>query len=180
MGQWCSLAIDGGDNFHVSYVDATLDDLIYLYVDAGSGAMTREIVDDGFKTELAVTGEEVPIFALLGEDSSIVLEGDIPGIVYQDATFLDLMYASRDAGVVTDPAASWVISVLIGNDPKFYMGAQGFYADQVPGRRRSRHLHMGHRRHPEPPLHRHDRPQPRLRRPLDFRTSPGRFTCPAP
>jgi hypothetical protein len=130
-GQWVSLAVDATDSFHLSYVDASRDDLVYLYIDAASGAATREVVDPGLRSELAVTGEMVNVFALVGEDSSLVLDASVPFIVYQDATYVDLTYASRDAAVVTDPAAGWAVTVLAGNSVKAYEGGLGFYADQV-------------------------------------------------
>lgn len=109
VGQSASLVIDSSSAFHVSYVDAAADDLIYL---AWNGTpITREVVDNGDRGEGDVH--------VVGADSSLVLDVDgQPIIVYQDQTMSDLLLASREG------SGSWEIVIVAGGEPGY-----GFYAD---------------------------------------------------
>jgi len=77
VGDWTSISLDAGGNPHISYVDATNDDLKYAYHNGASWQI--ETVDS--------TGN-------VGYHTSIALDaGGNPHISYFDATNDDLKYA---------------------------------------------------------------------------------------
>jgi len=82
VGWDTSIALDGGDNPHISYYDAINTDLKYAYYDGAS--WNTETVDSA---------------GTVGEYTSIALDGgDNPHISYYDAINNDLKYAYYDGG----------------------------------------------------------------------------------
>jgi len=116
-GLWPSIAIDGSDVEHLSFVDWSHKDLRYLALDGSS----EEVVDDG--TRIDAFG---PSINFIGDDSSILLYQGLPTIAYQDSSTLQLVLAQKDASGV------FVQTVLSGEGRgTSYTGAYGFYADHV-------------------------------------------------
>jgi len=116
MGQHASLAIGPNDEIGVAYMDATLDDLIYLEV----RSRAREIIDDG------INASEQRI---VGADASLIFdETGQPAVAYQDPTNIDLMYARR-----TTTSTAWNVELLYGAMPDAMMKgmASGFYVSQT-------------------------------------------------
>ena len=92
VGWYPSIAMDGDDEVHVSYVDATDNDLLYINtIDRG-----RVVVDDGYR-EVGTTESGLPKPELhrVGDDSALVLGPNGPVIVYQNATTRELLVAER-------------------------------------------------------------------------------------
>jgi MYXO-CTERM domain-containing protein len=116
-----SVAVDPNGVVHVAYVDATLDDLVYI-TDA-QGAQ-KELVDDGLRiVGTTVDGLPKPEYHFVGDDAALVLanNGQLPMIAYQDATTQELLLATRQQD------GSWQrISVAGATDP--WPGGYGFFA----------------------------------------------------
>lgn len=118
VGWYPSLAVDQNNDVHVSYVDATNDDLMYI----NTIDRTPELVDDGYR--LVGTTEDglpKPEFHLVGDDSNIVLTSLGPAIVYQDATTHELLRSRKNG------SGLWEFKSLAGNEIPF-VGGYGFYA----------------------------------------------------
>jgi hypothetical protein len=119
VGWHPSLAVDTSGVAHVSYVDATADDLRYI----DSERRRPETVDDGYRIDgLTREGLPLPVFHLVGDDSALVLTAGGPMIGYQDATTHELRLAVRNGD------GAWESSVVAGNEDPF-AGAYGFYAN---------------------------------------------------
>jgi hypothetical protein len=124
VGIGASLAIASNGDWHVSYVNGWTETLQYLRVPGGNLAMPLrpEVVDDG--TQLFgrpfADGHH-----LVGDDSSVTVEGSTLRIVYQDATAGTL----REA--IGSPAAggnhAWAVQA-IAQPSKF----AGFFPHYVP------------------------------------------------
>lgn len=100
VGAAASLAIGPDGTWHVSYVDGTDETL--RYVSVVNGKPTRpEIVDDG----TAVDGKShADGKHLVGDDSSIRVDGDVVTIFYADSSSLGLRRAVGRGGA---PAREW-------------------------------------------------------------------------
>jgi hypothetical protein len=107
------------DVAHISYVDATHDNLLYV----NSRDRMPEIADDGYRPadEKTRDGLDSPVFHLVGDSSSIQTVAGQPIIAYQDSTTLQLRVARRD------PSAKWSSMAIAGHMMPF-KGAYGFYA----------------------------------------------------
>lgn len=92
VGWYPSLALDDADEVHVSYVDATANDLLYI----NTIDRVRVLVDDGYR-EVGTTESGLPKPELhrVGDDSSLVLTPAGPVIAYQNATTRELLVAER-------------------------------------------------------------------------------------
>ena len=104
MGWYPSVVADLDDTFHISYVDAINNDLMYV----NTTDLVPELVDDG----LRLTGQTsnnlpIPEYQFVGDDSSIVLTPIGPVIVYQNATSHELLAAFKADGV-------WDFNVVAG------------------------------------------------------------------
>ncbi|MEO1272176.1 MAG: hypothetical protein AAFX99_29115, partial [Myxococcota bacterium] len=116
-GQFCSIFIDGSDNVHIAYANAITDDLRYINLNEA----TDSIVDDGVRID---DGGLVNV-GLIGEDSSIIVDGDgNVRIAYQDTTRHDLILARRNG------PGQWDLISLAGAEDE-YTGAYGFYTRQL-------------------------------------------------
>jgi MYXO-CTERM domain-containing protein len=124
VGQYPSLAFDNSDVGHISYVDATHDDLDYLDL----VNKTRTIVDDGYRPadEMTLDGIASPVYHLVGDSSSIQVIGGKVVIAYQDSTVLQLRVA-----VLNAQNGMWSLATIAGHANPF-MGSFGFYADLQP------------------------------------------------
>jgi hypothetical protein len=115
-GQHVSLAISPSDEIGVAYMDATVDDLIYLDLRSGN----REIVDNGITA---------PDQRIVGADASLIFDATgQPAVAYQDPTNIDLLYARR-----TTTSTAWNIELLHGGPAAGMMTgmASGFYVSQT-------------------------------------------------
>lgn len=81
LGHYTSIAIDSGDNKHISYYDQTHGVLKYAYVTQGGTTITN--IDGG-------GGWESGLY------SSISLKNDLPAIAYYERTSRSLKFASFD------------------------------------------------------------------------------------
>lgn len=118
VGQYPSLTYDTQGIGHVSYVDASRDNLMYI----DTLNRVRSIVDDGYRMgeEMTNDGLPSPIYHLVGDSSSIQIVGTFPLIAYQDSTTLQVRLAQlKDDG-------TWTHRSLAGHDMPF-KGAYGFY-----------------------------------------------------
>ncbi len=126
VGQYPSLTFDSVDVGHISYVDASQDNL--LYVDTKDRVPV--VVDDGYRNmdEMTNDGLPSPVFHLVGDSSSIKLAQDKVVIAYQDSTTGELRLALRDATM------KWTTQRIAGHDDPF-KGSYGFWAAaQVAGK----------------------------------------------
>ena len=118
MGWYPSVAVDVNDELHVTYVNATHDDLYYV----NTIDNTPEVVDDGYRiVGQTDDGLPKPEFHFVGDDSSIVLTTAGPIIVYQDATTHELILGRRNG------AGAWEHETVAGAEDPF-AGGYGFYA----------------------------------------------------
>lgn len=117
-GWYPSVAVDANNDAHVSYVDASNDDLMYI----NTIDLNPELVDDGYR--LVGTTEDglpKPEFHLVGDDSNMMLTPLGPVIVYQDATSHELLRSNKNV------SGFWQFTKVAGNEPEF-AGGYGFYA----------------------------------------------------
>jgi hypothetical protein len=118
-GIGASLFVDDGDEWHVSYVDGSEEQLKYAHIDGAS--TTILLVDDGASDGSTpfTDGRHV-----VGDDSSIVVTagGEIR-IVYQDATLGHAMMATRSSSA--SPTAPWSRTVIDSMD------STGYFLEQV-------------------------------------------------
>lgn len=135
VGQWASLAVDPQGRRHITYVNATTDELWYAVVE-GNAATTR-VIDTGLRNEAgdAIGPNNTPPASgnpsiaeehLVGDDAKLILDtGGAVRIAYMDSTLLDLMYARLN------PASGlWNVERLAGNEVP-YVGAFGFHISHV-------------------------------------------------
>lgn len=122
VGWYPSVQVDDAGVAHVSYVSATRDDLMYVSTDT----MTPEIVDDGYRiVGTTEDGLPKPEFHFVGDDSNMILGGNGPVIIYQDATTHELLYSAWN------PTQSlWQRRAIAGDEVDF-VGAYGFFASAV-------------------------------------------------
>jgi hypothetical protein len=121
VGWYPGLAVDADDTLHVTYVDATNDNL--MYINTADRAM--QVVDDGYRlVGQNDDGLPKPEFHFVGDDSSVVLGDTTPYIAYQDATSHELLLAHRDT------QGNWQHETLKGNEDPF-VGGYGFYVSGV-------------------------------------------------
>lgn len=100
VGIAASLAISPGGVWHVSYVNGVDESLRYISVDNGRVGRS-EVVDDGS----SVNGKSHPDGKhLVGDDSSIRVDGSIITIYYADSTSLGLR---RAVGTGAAPTHKW-------------------------------------------------------------------------
>ncbi len=119
VGLYPSITYDDKDVAHVSYVDATRDNLLYV----NTMAKMPTVVDDGYrpKDEKTLDGLDSPVFHLVGDSSSIQTQSGVVAIAYQDSTALQLRIAKRG------PDGKWTHDMVAGHaDP--FAGSYGFYA----------------------------------------------------
>ncbi len=126
VGQFPSLFFDASDIGHISYVDASHDNL--LYVDTKD--RTPVVVDDGYRPmdEMTSDGLPSPVFHLVGDSSSIQAVQNKLIIAYQDSTTVELRLAVRDG------AGPWTTQKVAGHDNP-YRGSYGFWASARLGGR---------------------------------------------
>ena len=119
VGQYPSVTVDG-TVAHISYVDATHDNLLYV----NTMDMTPEVVDDGYrpKDETTLDGLDAPVYHLVGDSSSIQLLQGAQMIAYQDSTVEQLRFATRDPTTM-----KWTLKTIAGHATPF-TGSYGFYA----------------------------------------------------
>lgn len=120
VGMYASLAYDESSVGHVSYVNATHDDLLYMNLNAKK----VEIVDDGYRPgeEQTLDGIQSPVYHLVGDSSSVQTVSGQVVIAYQDSTTEQLRVAQRGMD------GKWMTSVVAGHAMPF-KGAYGFYAN---------------------------------------------------
>ncbi len=123
VGWYPSVQIDDADVAHVSYLSSTRDDLLYVKSDT----LTPEIVDDGYR----IVGETEdglpkPEFHFVGDDSNMILSGNGPVVIYQDATTHELLYSAWNPTTMV-----WNRRPIAGAEADF-VGAYGFFASAVP------------------------------------------------
>jgi len=92
-GAWASLAIGTGDVWHVTYIDGSVESLMYTTV-TNRVAATPVIVDDGISLGTMAT-EFTDGRHLVGDSASIAVTGTRVDIVYQDSTAGTLRAATR-------------------------------------------------------------------------------------
>ena len=121
VGRFPAIAVDNNDNIHVSYVNETRSELLYLDTSRGE----PEVVDDGYRiVGTRDDGTPIPEFHFVGDDSSLVVTARGPVIAYQNATTHQLLMARRGDG------GGWETSTLAGKTDEFE-GGYGFYASSV-------------------------------------------------
>jgi hypothetical protein len=114
-GIGASLAIDGSDVFHISYVDGLNESLSYISVAGGVTPSAVEVADDGI-----IPGEGQH---LVGDDSDIlVTQGGDVRISYQDATSGELKLA---VGTPGSGMRNWSVQAVAQD------GFAGFFSHQV-------------------------------------------------
>src|SRR5581483_10449180 len=84
VGLYPSLTYDDTDVAHISYEDATHDNLLYVNL----MDKTPEVADDGYhpKDETTLDGLDSPVYHLVGDSSSIQTVAGQVVIAYQDST----------------------------------------------------------------------------------------------
>jgi hypothetical protein len=119
VGQYPSITVDADSKVHISYVDASHDNLLYVNLTD----KVPEVIDDGYRIDgTTEDGLPRPVFHLVGDDSGIVTSGAAIAVAYQDSTTHELRLAVRDAVTGT-----WKHDPIAGaEDP--YVGGYGFYA----------------------------------------------------
>jgi hypothetical protein len=121
VGWYPSVAVDGEGVIHVSYMDATRDDLKYV----NTADRTPVVIDDGYRiVGLTEDGLPKPEFHFVGDDSNMVITPTGPAIIYQDATSHELLYAARTS------SGTWQRRTIAG-DERDFVGAYGFFASAV-------------------------------------------------
>jgi len=121
VGVGASLFIDGGGTWHLSYVNGLDESLRYITFKDGKPGKS-EIVDDGSSAD----GKTFPDgLHVVGDDSTIRVDGDIVVIYYQDATAGTLR---RAAGSPKGSTHNWDLRAL--PQPNRYAG---FFPAIVPG-----------------------------------------------
>jgi hypothetical protein len=126
VGQFPSLTFDTSDTGHISYVDASHDDLLYVETQT----KTPVVVDDGYRPNEETTSDGLPspVYHLVGDSSSVQIAGDQIIIAYQDSTAVELRLAIRDA------SGTWGTQSVAGHGVPF-TGSYGFWANaQIGGR----------------------------------------------
>ncbi len=120
-GWYPSVALDGTNAAHVSYLSATRDDLMYV----NTTDDVPEIVDDGYRiVGTTDDGLPKPEFHFVGDDSNLVIAPTGPVVVYQDATSHELLYSALNSQGV------WQRRAIAGDEEEF-VGAYGFFASTV-------------------------------------------------
>jgi hypothetical protein len=122
VGQYPSLAFDDAGVAHLSYVDATHDNLLYV----NSKTKTPEVADDGYRPMDEQTLDPMPlaspVYHLVGDSSSIRVVSGLVVIAYQDSTSEQLRFATRGQD------GKWMTKDVAGHSNPF-RGAYGFYAN---------------------------------------------------
>jgi hypothetical protein len=119
VGQYPSITVAADGKVHISYVDASHDNLLYVNLTD----KTPEVVDDGYRIDgTTEDGLPRPVFHLVGDDSGIVISGVAIAVAYQDSTTHELRLAIRDAATNT-----WKSDAVAGDEDP-YVGGYGFYA----------------------------------------------------
>lgn len=122
VGWYPSLQIDAAGVAHVTYLSATRDDLLYV----NSDTLTPEVVDDGYRiVGQTEDGLPKPEFHFVGDDSSLIMSGNGPVVVYQDATSHELLYSAWNPTTMV-----WNRRAIAGAEAEF-VGAYGFFASAV-------------------------------------------------
>jgi hypothetical protein len=123
-GWYPAVAVDSAGVVHVAYQGADHDDVFYK----NSMTNAEELVDDGYRI-VGTTPEGLPKpeFHFVGSDTQLVLTGNGPLVVYQDATTHEILTADK-TGVMN----RWLYSALAGNELE-WKGAYGFYASAALG-----------------------------------------------
>ncbi|MBK9035669.1 MAG: hypothetical protein IPL61_31205 [Myxococcales bacterium] len=123
-GWYPSVAVDGAGTVHVAYQGADHDDVFYK----NSMTNTQELVDDGYRiVGTTPDGLPKPEYHFVGADTQIVLTGNGPMVVYQDATSHELLVADKSGAM-----GGWRPAALAGNE-QTWVGAYGFYASAALG-----------------------------------------------
>jgi hypothetical protein len=134
VGQYPSVAVEGDGTAHISYEDATQDNLLYI----NTRDKTPEIADDGYRPddETTLDGLPAPVYHLVGDSSSIQLApAGFILIAYQDSTVEQLRLVQRDpmsgmwscAGPNGWGACTDSKNAIAGHATPF-AGSYGFYA----------------------------------------------------
>jgi len=120
VGMYPSLAYDESSVGHISYVNATHDNLLAM----DTMKKMVEVVDDGYRPgdETTLDGIQSPVYHLVGDSSSVQTVSGQVVIAYQDSTVEQLRIAQRG------PDGKWMTSVVAGHMMPF-KGAYGFYAN---------------------------------------------------
>lgn len=118
-GWYPAVAVDPTGALHVAYQGADHDDVFYK----NSMANTQELVDDGYRiVGTTPDGLPKPEYHFVGSDTQLILTGNGPLVIYQDATSHELLAADK-----TGPMGAWRPAALAGNETE-WQGAYGFYA----------------------------------------------------
>jgi hypothetical protein len=120
-GIGASLAIDGAGTWHVSYVNGLDETLRYITWSNGKAGKS-EIVDDGTTVDGKAHDDGQHV---VGDDSTIHVDGDVVTIYYQDATVGVLR---RAAGTPSGATHDWDLRAL--PQPNRFAG---FFPAIVPG-----------------------------------------------
>jgi len=118
------VAVDGTGAIHVAYQGADHDDVFY------KNTMTnaQELVDDGYRiVGTTPDGLPKPEYHFVGSDTQVVLTGNGPMVVYQDATSHELLVADKSGAM-----GAWRPQALAGNETD-WKGAYGFFASAALG-----------------------------------------------
>ena len=120
VGQYPSVFVDDSGVAHISYVDASHDNLLYV----NTRTRTPEVVDDGYRPmdEKTLDGLDAPVYHLIGDSSSIQVKQGAVLIAYQDSTVSQLRLATYEP-----MKKAWKLEVIAGHSSPF-KGAYGFYA----------------------------------------------------
>ncbi|HZS38604.1 MAG TPA: hypothetical protein VFF06_17345, partial [Polyangia bacterium] len=120
VGLYPSLTYDEQNVGHISYEDATRDNLLYVNIKD----KTPEVVDDGYRPmdEMTQDGLNSPVYHLVGDSSSIAAASGAIVIAYQDSTVLQLRVAQLGQN------GKWTTQVVKGHNMPF-AGSYGFYAN---------------------------------------------------
>jgi uncharacterized protein (TIGR03382 family) len=117
VGWYPGLFVDRDDVVHVTYVNATNDNLYYVATDDRE----PEVIDDGYRlVGQTEDGLPKPEFHFVGDDSAIVMSEVGPYAAYQDATSHELLVANRG------PDDTWRHKTLAGGSEP-WVGGYGFY-----------------------------------------------------
>jgi hypothetical protein len=102
---------------HAAYVDATIDQLLYIVE-----GQKAEIIDDGYRVVgMSIDGYPKPEFHQVADAGLVMPAGVGPMVVYQDATTQELLLAQRQMN------GMWTHTSVAGaTDP--WPGAYGFFA----------------------------------------------------
>jgi hypothetical protein len=143
VGLYPAVAVDEQDEVHISYVDATHDNLLYVNL----ATRTPEVVDDGYRpgSEMTLDGLDSPVWHLVGDSSSIKTVSGQVVIAYQDSTALQLRLAQRGQD------GRWMHNPIAGHAMPF-KGSYGFYAQMRVANRKGVISSYAINQHVEPPL----------------------------